>query len=214
MKQSKLHRFYGSSYGFTIVELLIVVVVIAILAAITTVAFTNIQNRANRAKAESAVVQYTKTFELYKFEEGRYPTRGSNNVTVCLGPPDAYPANDDFEEGQCANWSGSSASHFVREDFNDMLQPLVSEILRGDVQTVMVNRTADGWAGVQRFRGVMYHDIEGGENGFINYFLEGTQTCAKGDTYHYDGVTECVLSLNGSPTDDEWGKRGGEGWWL
>lgn len=41
------------AYGFTIVELLIVIVVIATLAAISVVAYTGIQNRANDSSVQS-----------------------------------------------------------------------------------------------------------------------------------------------------------------
>lgn len=215
MKQSKSYQS-DSSAGFTLVELLIVVVIIAILASISTVAYTNIQDRANAAKTIAVVRQYAEIFDLYKLEEGHYPypPSGANNMTVCLGPPDAYPADDTFEAGQCANWSSGSASHFVREDFNDLVSPITSEILRGDTQTISITRSDPGWSGTENYRGVMYYDTNMGENGFIHYFLKGTQTCIKGDTYHYDGATECILSLDGSATDDKWGKHGGEGWWL
>ena len=47
-------------YGFTIVELLIVIVVIAILAAITIVAFTNLQRRAVNSAVTSDLTNNAK----------------------------------------------------------------------------------------------------------------------------------------------------------
>ena len=70
MLRSGLQR---KDYGFTIVELLIVIVVIGILAAITIVAFNGVQERARTAAVTSALNQGGKKIEIYNAENGRYP---------------------------------------------------------------------------------------------------------------------------------------------
>lgn len=65
------------SVGFTIVELLIVIVVIAVLAAITIVAYNGIQSRAKASEASTALAQAKKKLELYKVDNGSYPTSGN-----------------------------------------------------------------------------------------------------------------------------------------
>lgn len=60
--------------GFTIVELLIVIVVIGVLAAITIVAFNGIQSRAKSAKVQQDLKSMQKLVELYKAENGSYPS--------------------------------------------------------------------------------------------------------------------------------------------
>lgn len=65
-------------FGFTIVELLIVIVVIAILAAITIVAYNGIQQRAKTSAVRSAATTTAKKAELYNTEVGNYPLSMSN----------------------------------------------------------------------------------------------------------------------------------------
>lgn len=70
-------------YGFTIVELLIVIVVIAILAAISLVAFNAVQQRARDSSRDSDIAQITKALELYYIDHGKYPLgRGSTNINT------------------------------------------------------------------------------------------------------------------------------------
>lgn len=60
-------------YGFTIVELFIVVVVIAILAAISIVAYRGIQERADASSAQSLATQAATKVKLYFVEHESYP---------------------------------------------------------------------------------------------------------------------------------------------
>ena len=65
------------TYGFTIVELLIVIVVIAILAAISIVAYNGIQARANNSAVASDAAMIHKKMELTRVDLGRYPITGA-----------------------------------------------------------------------------------------------------------------------------------------
>lgn len=61
-------------YGFTIVELLIVIVVIGILAAITIVAYNGIQERARVSTAVSALTQAAKKIAVWQIDNpNQYP---------------------------------------------------------------------------------------------------------------------------------------------
>ena len=60
-------------YGFTTVELLIVIVVIAVLAAMTVVAFNGVSKRAQFSSMKSDINAIKKQLELYKVDNGSYP---------------------------------------------------------------------------------------------------------------------------------------------
>ena len=66
--------------GFTIVELLIVIVVIGILAAIVIVAYSGVQNRAKDTMRTSDIVSVQKALELYRVDNGTYPSVGTDNI--------------------------------------------------------------------------------------------------------------------------------------
>lgn len=67
-------------YGFTIVELLIVIVVIGILAAIVVVAFSGIQNRAKDTRAQNDIKNVQKIVENHNALTGGYPSTGGLGV--------------------------------------------------------------------------------------------------------------------------------------
>jgi general secretion pathway protein G len=66
--------------GFTIVELLIVIVIIGILAAITIVAYNGIQQRARDSARTSDISGIQTALELYRADNGNYPSAGTDNV--------------------------------------------------------------------------------------------------------------------------------------
>lgn len=81
----------AKAQGFTIVELLVVIVVIAILAAISIVAYTSIQNRVREVAISSKESQAKKKLEVYKVEEGQYPSSQSEfDTLIGQNPSDQF----------------------------------------------------------------------------------------------------------------------------
>lgn len=86
------------AYGFTIVELLVVIVVIAILASISIVAYIGIQDSARVATIQSDLATAAKHLNLWEIDNGHYPItsgelRGSERPipdNVFTRSPDPY----------------------------------------------------------------------------------------------------------------------------
>lgn len=114
------HQFRRADFGFTIVELLIVVVVIAILAAITIVAYNGITQRANATAAQSGAEQVVKKALTYATTNSDlYPTdlasvgiTNSGNVTY------QYSVNNSTSPaGYCVTAIAGNASYYAGADF-------------------------------------------------------------------------------------------------
>ncbi len=79
-----------SSYGFTIVELLVVIVVIAILAAITLVSYNGISQRAITSSLQSDLTNASQQLKLYYQLYGSYPTAMTGNCPTAPTVDNTY----------------------------------------------------------------------------------------------------------------------------
>lgn len=77
-------RTMGTSFGFTIVELLIVVVVIGVISSIVVVAYRGITSNANKTSVLNDLASLGKKLELYKVTNGKYPTDATGMNTADL----------------------------------------------------------------------------------------------------------------------------------
>lgn len=86
--QSRLkHRSaLNISFGFTIVELLVVIVVIGVLATITVVSYTGISAKAKEAAVVSDLTNTTKQFKIFQIENSNYPADIELNCITPINP--------------------------------------------------------------------------------------------------------------------------------
>ncbi|HBO65009.1 TPA: hypothetical protein DD425_03550 [Candidatus Saccharibacteria bacterium] len=111
-------------YGFTIVELLIVIVVIAILAAITIVVYTGIQERAQISATKSGQQQLLKAIILARTNTGKTLRQitGSNDSRSSKALADS--AIDAIASASGANLaslkSGDAWGNYYRIDENEL----------------------------------------------------------------------------------------------
>lgn len=111
------HSDRQKHYGFTIVELLIVVVVIAILAAITIVAYNGIQNRAKQSAAQSTASQAGKKIATYAaLNSDAYPSTISDDAAGVNLPTDStsyqYRVSTD-KKSYCLTTTTQGISYYV-----------------------------------------------------------------------------------------------------
>lgn len=137
-------------FGFTIVELLIVIVIIGILAAITVVAYNGIQNRANNTKTQQAVAAYAKAITLYGQDKGSYPDPA---YYTCLG-------QEYTESTKC----DSAANLTNTTTITTALRPYISNSAPNPAMTDVNGR-----------RGAFYHS--NATTYYIFFMQAGTNTC-------------------------------------
>ena len=84
-----MQQKHQQGYGFTIVELLIVIVVIALLAAITLIGYNAVRIRSENTRTIANIRQYVNAITLYNIKTGAYPVApgesGQSVAMVCLG---------------------------------------------------------------------------------------------------------------------------------
>lgn len=169
-----------NKYGFTIVELLVVIVVIGVLASIVTVAYSGISTRTENNKTISAVNQAVKLLLAYKeLNNGNYPT-GTPGKYSCIGTG--------YLGGECYSHPTIGVAGVESTTFNTSLAS-VGTIPNASTKNLTMSNNGYVVAGASFETGTR----------MIRYVLEGnSQACAvAGSTgpFNYDGVTECRIVL-------------------
>lgn len=104
------------AYGFTIVELLIVIVVIAILAAISIVAYNGVSNSANDATIKSDLANMAKKIQMIHAHDGEYPAGGAERLTegaTITGSTTTF-LGFTFLASRGAYYTGHASLHYCR----------------------------------------------------------------------------------------------------
>lgn len=160
--------------GFTIVELLIVIVVIAILATISIVAYNGIQQRAHNAQTVTAAKEILKLLQLYKADNGDYPSGGY-----------AYACVGEYEDDVCQEFN--TGVDEVNEQAN--FKAAIATVGTMPQPYVRIHDIGSG----RRAGGVLYRVAA--KN--VSYWLEGEgQQCLDGaNGGSWSGRTYCTSVL-------------------
>lgn len=138
-------------YGFTIVELLIVIVVIGILASITVVAFNGIRTKAANTQTHAIVSTHAKTLRLYLTRTGSYPP--GLTTRACF-------------DGTASCWAGA-----VQSDSDALIAALKEESSSYPTQTPPANMTLSYGTETDTTKGGSY------TGWYIAYFLQTNVSC-------------------------------------
>ncbi len=99
------------NFGFTLVELVIVVVVLGILFAIVTVVWTNVIKSSNDKSRAGDVSSWMSNFQVYQSRYGGYPEMPTGNtpsgdVVRCLGKFTSFSS-------KCGQYTSSTAGRYL-----------------------------------------------------------------------------------------------------
>ena len=168
-------------YGFTIVELLIVIVVIAILATVVAVAYNGAAAKSRNAQTGAAIKKYVEALVLYKTLKGKYPDGNANNKT-CLGT--GYPG------GKC--WRGeidenATFTQALRDVYGSGLPVSGNEIL--GLKGAWFSTAADG----------LTTKLDGQPENFVIYSVEGSDTKCPVGPLASDGGDTNIFTYSATP---------------
>lgn len=108
------------TYGFTLVELLIVIVVIAILASVTAVAYNGIQTRAQNVSRQTDLDAWERSFAAYKTMKGTWPSSMQPGRYYCLGT--GFPTTTGA--ARCRDFRDTSTSMYLESNNATLLSQL------------------------------------------------------------------------------------------
>jgi general secretion pathway protein G len=83
--------------GFTLLEILVVVLIITILATIVGVRVANRPGEARAAAARAQIVNFKNALQLYRLDNGRFPTTQQGLAALCR-PPETEPLPRRYRE--------------------------------------------------------------------------------------------------------------------
>lgn len=150
-----------SRFGFTLVELMVVISIIGILSAIVYASFGTSRKIARDDIRKTDLKNLQVAIELYKAQNGRYPNRCPSGATYWSGNPKSgsftcNTAGADFIVGLVPDFisvlptdpssSGSNVGYAYRVDSTGTSYKLMAF---GSVETQIINRYSDDFARCQ-----------------------------------------------------------------
>ncbi|HMQ95673.1 MAG TPA: prepilin-type N-terminal cleavage/methylation domain-containing protein [Candidatus Saccharibacteria bacterium] len=181
------------AYGFTIVELIIVIVVIAILASISIVTYRGITDRANNTSRIAAGEQWVRAFQLYQVYNGAMPpsvVAAADNTRFCLGS--GFPMGGGGV-ARCQNVTGTDGNSAAESNNATLMSELQAAT---DLPRATPIPTKPGFTGPYLVRGATSIQVTIGLDG---YWAIGTD-CGGGFISNWNNntntITACIKTLS------------------
>lgn len=100
-------------YGYTIVEILVVVTTIAVLAAITIITYNGLQDRARASQVSAGLAQTVKQLDAYKAGTGAYPTTGNLSLAGVTDSDVSYQYTSATGLSYCVTGTVATVSYYL-----------------------------------------------------------------------------------------------------
>lgn len=84
--------------GFTLLELMVVIVILGVLASLVIPNLMGNKDKADHQKAVSDLVSLENALDMYRLDNGRYPT-SKQGLDALVNLPDADPVPRDYRSG-------------------------------------------------------------------------------------------------------------------
>lgn len=167
-------RWNVKTWGFTVVELLIVVAVIAILATITVTMYNGAQNRARNTQTTSSVSDYAHAIHAFYNMNGKYPYSPPTTI-ACLGPSGVKCGNLTDTVATCGFGQATYQAAFASDIASTGSDPT-------DPSDQVLT------CGGKKFSGVIY--VNYGTSVILYMFLRGVTSCPSvgGTTLYSSGA--------------------------
>lgn len=84
--------------GFTLLEMMVIIIILGLLASLTIPSVMSSKNRADQLKALSDIAAIENALDMYKLDNGYYPTESQGVNSLVIKPielpiPNIYPKN-------------------------------------------------------------------------------------------------------------------------
>lgn len=92
------HKKFGGQYGFTLIEIMVVVIIIGVLAGLLVPKIMSRPDEARAIAARQDIATIMQALKLYRLDSSRYPT-GEQGLNALVAKPTSAPVPANWKNG-------------------------------------------------------------------------------------------------------------------